>query len=583
MITNIRPRKFSRTVNLFYTSLTVTLLFSLSSCTIKPVKLTKIEKSESVNESLSKLHVQNDNNFKINLRQAIGLALRNNLEYKLQKVQQAFAYKQFDLAKTEMYPSLDMSYAYDQRNRDYVKELVDVGGDSSEAQSLIPHTIKTGSVLFNWNVLDLGLSYVRAKQASDRYLIVQEQRKQIASRIISQVIKNYTMAYYGQELQDQIKELESDVSKSLSMTDNAIAKGVGKRQSLLEYKKGLIAEYRAAKDYLILFQQARESLFNLINFNRKDKIEVAQLLLEKPDPYLTKLPSVDSKLLPMDTISLYLRPEISEAVYKIRETDRQRYVVVLEKLPSFGFNFGYNYDSDKYLLHQNWWSNNMSIAWNILNMATIPAALDTTEAQLEAARLTHLASSAAVLGELRVALYNYKMKKYDYHLAEKDSEFTTKLYNHNVNLATAGMGDGQSLVKYKLSSVNSELSKLRAFVDARNLFEDLVVAMGLYSSEGEFINKSDVELGIVANWMEKFNKNEFDNIIADQYIKIRDANKLAEVSELHKESHESEDKPNTGKQEHHARLKLNIPQGNENLQLAGKIGNYLAKLFSYTV
>lgn len=571
--------------------LSISVLLGISSCATEPDKLSSIEKVTSVKESLSKLHVDDSNKkFKINLQQAIGLALQNNLEYNLQKVQQALAYKQFDLAKTDMYPNLDMTYAYDVRNRDYVKQLSDAAG-TSEPQSLVPHSVKTGNVLFNWNVLDLGLSYVRAKQAGDRYMLATEQRKQLASRTINQIIKNYTLAYYGQELVPQIKELEQSISNALEITDNAIEQGVGDKQVLLEYKKTLVEDYREAKDYLVYFQQSRERLLNYLNFNSKSKIEDTTLILEKPDNYLVKLPVVDSKLLYLDTVSLFYRPEVSEAIFKIRETNRQRYVVVLEKLPSFGFNLGYNYDSDKFLLHQNWWSHNMSIAWNILNMASIPAALDTADTQLEAAKLTHLASSAVVLGEIRVLLYNYKMKKYDYHLAEKESQFATSIYSHSLNMASAGMGDEQALVRHKLTAVNSELSKLKSFVDARNLFEDFVMALGMYSSEGNFVNNGKVDLSLLRQWMDRFNKNDFDNIIENAYKNINNNLKLSEVSDLHGDK--SSEKPmqhkkeNSG-EEHHASLELNLPhdiskENTGNISIASTLNKYLTKLLSYTV
>lgn len=562
-------------------------LIFLVSCTIAPEQVSNIEKAKTIKKSLVELHVEEGEQFVgINLQQAIALALQNNLEYRLQKVQTALAYKQFDLAKTEMYPNLDLTFAYDVRNRDYVKELSDTSTTGAQPQGLIPHTLKTGKVLFNWNVLDLGLSYVRAKQAGDRYLLTMEQRRQQASSIINQVLKNYTLAYYSQELAPQIKELGDSISQALANTDKAIEYSTGDRESYFQYKKTLMEDFRTVKDYLTFFQQAREKFLSLINFNSKRKIENTSLRLVKPDNYLVKLPVVDSNLLYLDTVSLFYRPEISQAVYKVKETQRQRYVVVLEKLPSFGFNFGLNYDSDKFILHQNWWSHNMSIAWNILNLASIPAALDTAETQLEAAKLTHLATSAVILGEIRVLLYNYKMKKYDFHLAEKESEFASSIYNHSFNLNSSGLGDEQTLLKNKVIAVSSELSKLKSFVDARNLFEDFVLALGLYGSKGDFINKGDVNLAAVNEWMNNFNNYDFDKLIDSEYTSINNAHKLYEVSELHSKENKNKNKPkhDQSKTEKHARLKLNMPQQvTDSYQLAIDVKKYLIKLLNYAV
>ncbi len=561
----------------------VTVFFAaiLSSCSVAPVKLTNQDKAQVTKNTLQKLHINDSiKEFKIDLKQAIALALENNLEYRLGKVQAALAYKQYDLAKTDMYPNLDLAFAYDKRNRDYVKILGTTTGEDSTAQSLIPHTIKTGNVVFNWDVLDFGLSYVRAKQAADRYLLSMEQRKQMAAKIINDVIKSYTLAYYGQELEQQIKDLEKSLSDSLALTDSALEQGVGEKQQLLEAKKVLIEDYREAKDYLTYFSQSRDKLLNLLSFNSPNKLENSPLKLERPDPYLVKLPALDTHLLYLDTVSLFYRPEVSESIYKIKETEKQKTVAVLEKLPSFGIRLGYNYDSDKYLLHQNWWSDNLSLAWNILHLASIPAAMDTAEAQIEAAKLTQLASSAVILSEIRILLYNYKMKKYDFHLAEKESLFSGQIYEHILNLSTAGMGNEQDLIKYKLQAINSELSKLKSFADARNIFEDLVLAMGLYGLEGEFINKSYVDTAIINKWLEKFSNKEFDDIITTEFKNIDQIYNLSNSSDVYKKHNKDKEseKPmhEKPKKDQHARLDINLPTDSNSI---GK-SLHLTKLFS---
>jgi multidrug efflux system outer membrane protein len=575
----------------------------LVSCTIKPEKITNTEKIAATKATLNTLHIDDGSKeFKIDLRKAIALAMDSNLEYRIKKVQSALAYKQYDLAKTELYPNIDLKSDYNNRNRDYIKTLGDVSGGTSAAQSLIPHTIKTGSVVFNWDILDFGLSYVRAKQAADRYLLAVEQRKQMAATIINDVIKNYTLAYYGQELNEQLQEIETSVNDAITITDKAIEQEVGERQLILGYRKALIEDYRQAKDNVIYFNQSRDKLLNLINYNAKVKMEDVQLKLAAPDPYLLKLPSLNSDLLHLDTIALFFRPELSESIYKIREIEKQKAVTILEKLPSLGFNLGYNYDSDKYLKFQNWWSHNLNLAWNLLHMATIPAAIDTVETQLETARLTHLASSAVILGEVRVLLYNYRMKKYDFHLAEDQSKFATNLYNHTLNLVTSGMGDEQTLVTDKLVALNSELSKLRSFVDARNLFEDLVLALGLYNYGGEFIHDDGVDFNIVNTWFENFNAKTFDEVINEEYKKIDSGNDLASASKYHKEYKEQEEKNKKDakekkSEEHHSKvenddqtkLTLNLSEimsttrlKNTYNTIASQVGDYLAQLFGDT-
>lgn len=513
----------------------------LSSCTIKPEKITNYEKYSSTKDIQDKLHVVEDNKeHAINLRQAIALAIENNLEYRLKKIQSALSYKQYDLAKAELYPRIDISYSYDRRSTDYIKALGTTTGDPSTSQSLVPHTVKRGNIVFNWDVLDFGLSYVRAKQAADRYLMSLEQRKQMAATLINDVVKNYTLAYYGQELESQLNDMEGVINEAMKNTDQAIKNDSGDLKQMLNYKKSLMQDFRQAKDYLTYFNQSRDKLLNLINYNSSANLVNVGLKLEAPDPYLVKLPAVTSNLKFLDTIALYYRPELSESMYKIREFEKQKTIAVLEKLPSFGFNLGYNYESDKYLVYQNWWSDNMSIAWNLLSLANIPAAIDTVETQIESSKLTLLASSAVVLGEVRILLYNYKMKKYDFHLAEKESKFADDIYSHTLFMATSDLGHEQDLVRDKLSAMNSELSKLRTFVDARNIFEDLVKAMGLYNFGGELINRGYVDIAFINKWLDRFIETDFDVILQEESKRLDAIGELAINSEEGSDADKSE-------------------------------------------
>ena len=536
----------------------ILILGALPSCTLEPVRVTTDERATFTKDTLASLHANKQKNLKIDLKKAIELALENNLEYRLKKVQAALQSKQYDLAKTELYPNIDLKLDYNHRNRDYIKTLADVSGGESSSQSLIPHTIKTGSIVFNWDIFDFGLSYVRAQQASDRYLLALEQRKQMAASIINDVIKNYTLAYYGQEVGNKIQELESAVNSSLDISDKAIDQAVGEMQQHLSRKKSLITDFREAKQNLVYFTQSRDKLLNLINYHALSGSDELNIVLDAPDPYLLKLPSLNSNLLYLDTVALYYRPEVSASIYKVRETEKQKIAVTLEKLPGLGFKMGYNYESDKYLKFQNWWSDNLNLAWNLMQLANIPVARETAEMQLESEKLTQLASSAVILGEVRVLLYNYKMKKSDYLLAEKESKYAANMYNYSVNMAATGLGDEQALVSDKIMAMNSELSKLRAFVDARNLFEDLITALGLYHQAGEFINQTSVDVAIINKWMQDFSAKEFDAIIKQEYKNVESTYKLAENSEVHK-SEQEKPMPEIMGDDKQVRLEFELP------------------------
>lgn len=526
-------------------SLALLSILIISSCSITPDKISHKDKLEHANNALDKLYSYSDNktnnknnlekdqsnisgaedhDLAIDLRRAIKLAIDNNLEYKLEKLRVALAYKQYDLAKMDMYPQLNTTFSYEHRHRDYIKTLDATLVTGSSSQSLIPHTIKSGNITFSWNILDFGVSYMLAKQAGDRYRLAQEQRKIVTAKLMNEVIKNYLLAYYGQELSIKIAETENEVNQAIANIDQALDNRIGQRDKFIQTKKLLMQGYREIKNFVISFNQAKDNLLNLINYNSKEQLGASNINLLPPEKYLTELPVVSNDLINLDTIALYYRPELVQELYKLKELSKQKLLVALEKLPSFGFALGYNYDSDKFLKYQNWWRDNLTVAWNILNLATIPAARDTVQTQIEAEELTYLASSAVILSEIRAVLYNYKVLKYDYLLAEKESKYTNDNYQHSLNMVASDLLDEQSLLPNKLELLKIELAKIKTFIDARSLFEDLILSLGLYHSEGELIKDNYIDLTIFNKWLDKFNNEDFSKLINNEYAKLNNVN-----------------------------------------------------------
>lgn len=132
------------------------------------------------------------------------------------------------------------------------------------------------------------------------------------------------------------------------------------------------------------------------------------------------------------------------------------------------------------------------------------------------------------------------MKKYDFHLAEKESKFADDIYSHTLFMATSDLGHEQDLVRDKLSAMNSELSKLRTFVDARNIFEDLVKAMGLYNFGGELINRGYVDIAFINKWLDRFIETDFDVILQEESKRLDAIGELAINSEEGSDADKSE-------------------------------------------
>ena len=92
----------------------------------------------------------------------------------------------------------------------------------------------------SWDVLDFGLSYVRAKQSADRVLIASERKRRVANRIIEDVRTAYWRAVSAQRLIDKLSNLESDIETALTESDAAYRKKQTSPLAALTYQRELL-------------------------------------------------------------------------------------------------------------------------------------------------------------------------------------------------------------------------------------------------------------------------------------------------------------------------------------------------------
>ena len=109
--------------------------------------------------------------------------LKYNIDYKVELLDKAVRYAELEVSTQEGLPSLVANSEYYSRNnlsggtsRQILssKRAGDVSLSSSTSQE---RSFITGDMSLSWNVLDFGLSKVRAEQNADRVLIAEESKR----------------------------------------------------------------------------------------------------------------------------------------------------------------------------------------------------------------------------------------------------------------------------------------------------------------------------------------------------------------------------------------------------------------------
>ncbi len=181
----------------------LTILIILSSCARSPKEITLNETNERVEKDILKIEqIKKENetwedNIKIDLYTAIALAIKNNRELKIKQLETGIAYRQIDKVEFEMLPAIAANAGYSGSERYNASASATVpttdlaGSIGTSFSTSRERDVNSQDIGFTWNALDFGLSFIRAGQEANRYLITEEMERKAEHNIVRDVIKDY--------------------------------------------------------------------------------------------------------------------------------------------------------------------------------------------------------------------------------------------------------------------------------------------------------------------------------------------------------------------------------------------------------
>ena len=199
-------------------------VLGLSSCAITPIPLTTDEVRSRAQENRAVLTKdQEPVSGPIDLYEAMARALKYNLDARVELMYKMLAQTQLDLSHYAMLPRLAANAGFDGRNNftgGVARSLI-TGNQVLEPFTSADRNIFSADLSLSWNVLDFGLSYIRAKQASDDVLIAEEERRRVANRVMQDVRSAYWRAVSAEGILPSLKMLDEWVKSALEKAQAA--------------------------------------------------------------------------------------------------------------------------------------------------------------------------------------------------------------------------------------------------------------------------------------------------------------------------------------------------------------------------
>ena len=432
-----------------------------------PEPITSEDFLKSAEDDLAKIQEikeQNDlfnKDLKIDLYTAIALAIENNKDLKVKLLETSLANRKIEDVEFEMLPTMAANAGYTGSDRYKTTASATVpstdlaGSIGSSYSTSRDRDVSEQDVGFSWNALDFGLSYIRAGQSSDKFLISKELEKKAANNITKDVIRAYWNALSAEKLIKKYDPLLIKVNNALNDSQKIEELLLQKPMDALLYQKELLDIQRALQSQKQSFINAKIELGALMGLLPNEKF----VLVQTDQP----LNELNMKLKHMEKHALVNRPELIENHYEERISIAETKAGMRSLLPGLNFNAAWTSSSNDYLMNKTNFEFGSSIGANLLNVFRAPKLKDVNEMNTEIIKEQRLALSMAVLSQVHISNIEYQMALEEYETADRYYDVSRKITEQVRNAQKIARFGELELIREEASLLVAELRRDIAF------------------------------------------------------------------------------------------------------------------------
>ncbi|MEY4757948.1 MAG: hypothetical protein RJA34_2846 [Pseudomonadota bacterium] len=424
----------------------------------------------------------------LTLDEAMARALKHNLERRTKMMEEALALNQLDVSKYDMLPKLMAQAGYATRNneRGTYSSPYPNGTVSTTASTSTESTHSTTDLGFTWSLLDVGVGYYGSKQASDRVLIALERRRKAMHLLMQDVRTAYWRAVSAQKLQKSVADTIALGEAALADSRKAEGERVRNPLDALRYQRQLLENLRLLESITQELSSAQVELAALINAPIGQTFTLANEDGALADDQVLKLP-----VQKLEEATLAQNADLREQHYNVRVAREEVRRTMARLFPNLSFNYNLKYDSDKYLVNNNWNEAGLQLSFNLFNLVTGPGQKKLAEAGVTLAEQRRMTMQLAVVTQMHLARLQLVSARNQFDRADAIYSTDQRIAEHVRNRATAQTTSALDRVSNETTAILSLLRRYQALAQVQAAENKLIATLGLEPRVG---STSDLSL-----------------------------------------------------------------------------------------
>ena len=414
----------------------------------------------------------------LTLDEAQARALKYNLDRRAKMMEEALAMGQLDVSKFDMLPKIMAQAGYANRDRarftyssQYPHENPVITPTPATTSDRTHSNYDLG---MTWSLLDVGMGYYGSKQQADRFLVAGEKRRKAMHLLMQDVRTAYWRAASAQLL-------KADVQKTIDLAEGALVdsrKAAGERVrnplEPLRYQRQLLENLRLLESINHELSSAQIDLAALINAPLNQPIQIATTDLRNISDEVSKVP-----VQKLEEVALQNNADLRESHYNSRIAQEETRRTLLRMFPNLSFNYGAKYDSDRYLLSNNWNEAGVQLSFNLMNLFTGPTQMKLAEAGVALADQRRVATQMSVLTQVHLSRLQVINARSQYDRADAIYETDSKIAEVMRNRQKVQAQSKLDMVSSETASILSLLRRYQALAQVQVAETRMVATLGL--------------------------------------------------------------------------------------------------------
>ena len=401
---------------------------------------------------------------------AMARAIKYNHEHRLRAMEAALALGLAEISSYDLLPQVTTSAGYTARSN----ELMSTSQTNTTPSISEEKQRVTANLGVAWNVLDFGVNYLRARQQSNQALIAEERRRKVVHTIIQQVRSAYWRAVAADRLESDLDPLIRRIEDALATAHKIEEKRLQAPTQTLDYKRALLDTLRQLQLLRRDIASARLELAGLMNLPSNQTLTLAPT-----DSSAAELPKLAISLSQLEPLALLNRPELREEDYQARISADEISKSFAKMLPGLSLDFAESYDSNKFLVNHLWAEGGVRLAWNLINLASGPAAISQARSQAAFVDMRRRAMHMAVLTQVRIGYLREMEAADEFKVADDLSKTDERLFTLARAGTAAAASDELELIRRDANRLFSRARRDLSYAELQNAIGSLGVAVGI--------------------------------------------------------------------------------------------------------